>query len=72
MYEAFQVEFGNGEEARVTEVKFAVAFHEVLQEGLRTIGEEDLPGSPGSGYITPDNICKKFRNLIPPLGDVQV
>ena len=39
---------------------------------MRTLGEEDLSGSPGAGYITADNICKTFANLIPPLGDVQV
>jgi hypothetical protein len=32
----------------------------VLQEGLRTLGEEDLSGSPGAGYISKDNICKRF------------
>ena len=45
----------------------------MLHEGLRTLGEEDLSGSPGAGYISKDNICKVFaKNLIPSLGDVQV
>jgi hypothetical protein len=60
MYEAFQYGFGDGEEAHVTGIKFAAAFHEVLHEGLRMLGAEDLPRNPGPGYITPDNICKKF------------
>ena len=66
MYESFKYGYGEGEEAHVTEVKFAAAFHDMLHEGLRTLGAEDLSGNPGPGYITKDNICKKFRKLIPP------
>ena len=44
----------------MTEIKFGCAFHEILEEGLRTLGAEDLTGSPGASYITKDNICKKF------------
>jgi hypothetical protein len=58
MYKDFKTEFGHNEEERVTQAKFGAAFHEVVHEGLRTLGEEDLSRNTGVDYISKDNICK--------------